>query len=141
MKYTPGWSVGYYFIPILMLWKPYQALKETFQASHPKFKENWHQAAAPRLLPFWWTMWLISSFFGQITLLTTLEAETVEEWLTLSWVNLISGLIDIPLGIVMLLLVSTLAAWQTEKHDKLCQQSLNPYETLQPTPLRSASEF
>lgn len=33
MKFTPGWSVGYYFIPFLNLWRPYQAMKEIWKAS------------------------------------------------------------------------------------------------------------
>jgi len=33
MKFSPGWSVGFYFIPILWFWKPYQAMKEIWQAS------------------------------------------------------------------------------------------------------------
>src|SRR5437868_6687462 len=28
MRFTPGWAVGWYFIPIASLWKPYQAMKE-----------------------------------------------------------------------------------------------------------------
>lgn len=28
MKFTPGWSVGWYFIPIMNLVRPYQAMKE-----------------------------------------------------------------------------------------------------------------
>ena len=33
MDFTPGWSVGWYFIPIANLWKPYQAMKEIWKAS------------------------------------------------------------------------------------------------------------
>ncbi len=41
MKFTPGWSVGYYFIPFLNLWRPYQAMKEIWKASKnpPKLGE------------------------------------------------------------------------------------------------------
>ena len=34
MEFTSGWSIGYYFIPILALFKPYQAMKEIWQTSH-----------------------------------------------------------------------------------------------------------
>jgi hypothetical protein len=33
MKFSPGWAVGWYFIPIANLWKPYQAMCEIWQAS------------------------------------------------------------------------------------------------------------
>jgi len=35
MRFTPGWAVGWYFIPIFNLWKPYQAMKEIWKASAP----------------------------------------------------------------------------------------------------------
>jgi len=28
MTFTPGWSVGWFFIPVANLWKPYQVMKE-----------------------------------------------------------------------------------------------------------------
>ena len=34
MTFTPGWSVGWYFIPIVCLWKPYQVMKEIWNVSH-----------------------------------------------------------------------------------------------------------
>jgi hypothetical protein len=33
MQFSPGWSVGWYFIPIANLWKPYQAMCEIWRAS------------------------------------------------------------------------------------------------------------
>ncbi len=33
MRFTPGWSVGWFFVPLLSLWKPYQAMKEIWRAS------------------------------------------------------------------------------------------------------------
>jgi hypothetical protein len=29
LRFSPGWALGYYFVPVLSLWKPYQAMKET----------------------------------------------------------------------------------------------------------------
>ena len=33
MKFTPWRSIGYYFLPIFNLWRPYQAMKEIWKAS------------------------------------------------------------------------------------------------------------
>ncbi|MCU0796098.1 MAG: DUF4328 domain-containing protein [Akkermansiaceae bacterium] len=52
MNDTPGWCVGWYFIPIASLWKPYQAMRDIFHSSaikHPVPKG---------LLPLWWTFWI-----------------------------------------------------------------------------------
>lgn len=119
MDFTPAWAVGWYFVPIANLWKPYQALKETFKASHPDFAEDWKQAAHPEILPVWWTLWILASFVGQAVFRTTFRAETLEELITSSSITLVSDVLDIPLGIVVVLLVSKLQTWQSEKHRRI----------------------
>lgn len=34
LRITPGWAVGYFFVPIINLWRPYQAMKDLWRASH-----------------------------------------------------------------------------------------------------------
>ena len=41
MRFTSGWSIGFCFIPIMNLWKPYQTMKEIWKASaNPDFHRN-----------------------------------------------------------------------------------------------------
>jgi hypothetical protein len=64
MQFTPGWSIGWYFIPILSFWKPYQAMKEIWQAS--KSPDSWSsQDPVAPLVSNWWTLWLAANFLGQ----------------------------------------------------------------------------
>ena len=73
LKFTPGWAVGWYFIPIAMFWKPYQAMKEIWQASFNPTR--WWEEEKPPLLPLWWGLWLVTSFVtGSVT--WGVEAET-----------------------------------------------------------------
>jgi hypothetical protein len=120
MQFTPGWAVGWYFIPVAHLWKPYQAFKETFKASHPDFVEDWREAPHPTILPLWWTLWIMASFVGQAVLRTTLRAETVEQLLASSWLTFISDSLDLPLGLVAIAIVGKLQSWQSEKRRVLC---------------------
>ena len=56
LNMTPGWAVGWYFVPIAWFWKPYIAMKEIWQASaNPK--HWWRQDGSP-LLGWWWGLWL-----------------------------------------------------------------------------------
>ena len=63
LKFTPGWSIGYYFIPILNLFKPYQAMREIWKTS--KNPDDWENQQGSPLLASWWTLFLISGFFGK----------------------------------------------------------------------------
>lgn len=111
MKFTPGWSVGYYFIPILMLWKPYQAMKEIWKAS--KNPSNWESQETSGILPIWWTLWLISNFLGQAIFRFSMHAEELQELINLNIITQISNTIDIPLALVLLTIVNRIHNMQT----------------------------
>ena len=66
MRYTPGWSVGWYFIPIVHLWKPYQAMKEIYLKTYNLNIEVSNINNVPGFFPLWWTFWLLGTFAGQI---------------------------------------------------------------------------
>jgi uncharacterized membrane protein len=119
MQFTPGWSAGWYFVPIACLWKPYQAMTELFRASHPDFTDDWANAPRPGILPVWWTLWVVSTFVDSIALRLIFRAETLEQLVSMSLAKLLSGALYIPLGIVALVLVSRLSALQAEKHARL----------------------
>lgn len=123
MEFTPGWSAGWYFVPIFWLWKPYQALKETFKASHPDSGEHWQEAPHPGIMPIWWSLWLISAFLGQAIFRTSQSAETIDEFLASSWIVWVSDAVEIPLGILLIVLVATLTDWQERKHGRVGQQA------------------
>lgn len=70
MKHTPGWSAGYYFIPIVHLFMPYRAVKEIWKVSIDP--QNWQSQEVPNTIRFWWAFWITSFFSGQITTLLQL---------------------------------------------------------------------
>jgi hypothetical protein len=103
MEFTSGWSIGYYFIPILTLFKPYQAMKEIWQTSHnPK---EWSQVKVSNLLPAWWTIWLINNFLGQIIFRTADDAEGIDPLMRLNLITQASNVLDILLAIVTFSLI------------------------------------
>ena len=62
LRFSPAGSIGWYFVPIVSLWKPYQAMKEIWRASLDP--ENWPDMPVPVLLPVWWALWLVSNSLG-----------------------------------------------------------------------------
>jgi hypothetical protein len=63
MKYTPGWSVGWFFVPIANLFMPYWVLKEIWQTGSSTPHGGWRQGAVSPLLALWW---LVSVICGTI---------------------------------------------------------------------------
>jgi len=66
LKYTPAWSVGWYFIPFANLFRPYQALKEIYKASFNK--EDWENEEIPSSFGAWWTTWIIFNLFANASM-------------------------------------------------------------------------
>ena len=106
MKTTPGWSVGYFFIPILSLWKPYGTMKEIRRASFG------NDNALRSILPLWWTFWLISNFLGQIIFKLYSNSEDQESYLVACKLDLVSVPIDVVLNYLAIALVTSITAAQ-----------------------------
>ena len=58
LEYTPGWAVGWWFIPIANLFKPFQAMRELWKASHGG---TWRALPTWALIGWWWGVWIASS--------------------------------------------------------------------------------
>jgi len=74
---SPGWAVGCYFIPVLNMWKPYLIMKEIYEA----FRQR---PSYSKVLPLWWTAWVLSSAVGCFTSYYMSRAKTVGELLVAS---------------------------------------------------------
>lgn len=55
LKFTPGWAVGWYFIPFANLVMPFRAMREIWNAS--LFSDRNLEESDP-LLTRWWAFWL-----------------------------------------------------------------------------------
>lgn len=56
MTISPEWAVGWYFIPIAFLWKPFQAMRQIARASQDP--QAPHRAVGAGPLGWWWFFWL-----------------------------------------------------------------------------------
>lgn len=110
MKFSPGWSIGFYFIPILTLWKPYQAMKEIWKAS--KEPSDWQSQKTSDILTLWWILWLISNFLGQTIFKRAVGAEELEELMDLNLITQVSDATNICLALVLLSIVNKVYNFQ-----------------------------
>jgi len=66
LKYSPGWAVGGFFVPLLNLFRPYQVIAEIWKASAKGASRgggtNWKFEQIPVYFSLWWGLWLLSGF-------------------------------------------------------------------------------
>lgn len=119
LKMTPGWAVGWYFVPIAWFWKPYQAMKEIWQASaSPK---HWWRQRGSMLLGWWWGLWLarwwlpvlvaggpVRIDFGR-TETVAVRAETME-----ALGDIAADILYVPLTLVLLMIIDRIHSLQME---------------------------
>jgi Domain of unknown function (DUF4328) len=57
--FTPGWAVGWWFVPIANLFKPFQTVRELWKASLGG--AGWREIRTWSLLGWWWGVWIAGS--------------------------------------------------------------------------------
>ena len=111
MRFTPGWAVGWHFIPIASFWKPYQAMREIWSASQSP--DYWQEKATPAILPWWWVLFLTNGVIGNVSARLAFSAATVPEIKTSTIVSIIAELVAIPAALVAMLVVRRIQGFQS----------------------------
>ena len=70
-EYTPGWAVGWWFVPFANLVKPFGAVRDLWNESDPDFDPEMNfmslSVGTPTLLYWWWAFWLLGNFANNIS--------------------------------------------------------------------------
>lgn len=71
LQFTPGWAVGWWFVPFLNLVKPYQAVREVWWESDPDIPEDAGFLSAslhyaPTYVGVWWGFWIAANIISNI---------------------------------------------------------------------------
>jgi hypothetical protein len=64
---SPAFGVGSFYIPIMNLWKPYQAMQDIWRASLANRNDSWLSTPSGDLVKGWWAAWLVAGFAGRIS--------------------------------------------------------------------------
>ena len=94
IRHTPGWSVGWFFIPIANLWKSYKIPAEIWKASKLGPDYN-HTHTTPLFLKLWWVAWIADNLFSQISLRITDSAVEPHELINADRILFSSNIVSI----------------------------------------------
>lgn len=110
MKTTPAWAVGYYFIPVLSLWKPYTSMSEIRDASFGRHDK------LTTLLPLWWICWIacLALALSHFTLSHFIHDTAVDEeaLLMIHKLDTIAGAVSIVFNSLAIMLIVTITGTQ-----------------------------
>lgn len=119
-RFSPGWSVGWWFVPLAMLIVPYRVVKEIWLGSYPQSGDRgagaWRDAPVSPLLGWWWAAWVTGIVMGYVARVIFDDAEAVQGWIRSGWMFLAAESLWLVAGMMLFVLV-----WQvTSNQEKKC---------------------
>jgi hypothetical protein len=114
LEVRPGWAVGFFFIPILNWWKPYQAMRSLWRSSR-----NVHQPELEEstwVLRTWWTCWVIWSLLGNATLRSGGSSQSITGLRGLTQLEIVENSLYLTICIVASIMVGRIWRAQVLQH-------------------------
>ncbi|KQY29328.1 hypothetical protein ASD21_06165 [Caulobacter sp. Root1455] len=86
---SAAWAVGWYFVPIAAIWKPFEGMEQLWKASTAG--TAWRSVTTPALLRWWWGAWLAGGGVGG--LLGVLKQVGIHDRALLTGMIMLGGLV------------------------------------------------
>lgn len=130
--YSPGWAVGWWFIPFANLVVPYRVVKDVWEKSDPNIIEEtdyWHSFSPGLLFGGWWAFWLLSRFVGRASGIYANKLETTEQWFVLTKIIMVFDFLSVIAALLCILIVLGI-----DKRQEARSKGLNSSESAMPLP-------
>jgi hypothetical protein len=130
MTYSPGWSVGWFFVPLASLVVPYRVLRELWKASTPGAGAPWRQAPVSTVLGAWWAVcvaravirystWPIVTGHWRLAKIPTFGPLWLGDLWEFSWGLLIAEVVDIAASVLTIVVVVSITDLQERQRVQL----------------------
>ena len=119
-RFSPGWAVGFWFVPIAWLILPYLVMKEIWKGSSPRRAvgagASWKDAPASPLLGCWWVAWLSGNVTAAVGLQMFENADTIRASIRADWVYIAGEALLLASGILAFALVWQITSNQENRN-------------------------
>jgi hypothetical protein len=131
LEHTPGWCVGWWFIPFASLWKPFTAMREIWKASDPetvgpRAAMDWRAAPVPPTMPAWWAVYVVNGFIGIVIAVSNLDWSGPTPVATVTPLNFITHALLGVAGVLLIMIMRQLARRQEAAAERLAGASASP---------------
>ncbi len=114
-RFSPGWAVGWWFVPIMFFFRPYQVMAEIWRGSHAAEFLAWRDGTVSTLLPWWWALWVAGNIIGfAVAFSNSLGTDAMLSSAALRW-ELLSHPLTIGAGVLAILVVRRITRRQDEE--------------------------
>jgi hypothetical protein len=124
---SPGWAVGWFFIPIMNYFKPYQAVAEIARASIPNIDQNLDRIQSipkPIIVKWWWALFIIANYSKATVVRFLLSGGPASNVNSYAFVSLVLDLTYIIGLFVTIFMVRQISQSQEMRFQKLSQVNI-----------------
>jgi uncharacterized protein DUF4328 len=119
LEVTPGWAVGWFFIPFLNLWYPFKGMRFLWRASHspqaPDQQDGGWEA------PTWWILYLACALSPFLMLSAIKQAQDAAGIIAMTQFQIFNRVLNIAVCVAAALLVTRIWHAQREQHENPVQ--------------------
>lgn len=132
LGFSPGWVIGWWFVPIMNFFRPYQVMKELWQSNYHNVYEysESRNLEVSGLLGWWWGLFLIGGFFGNIAGGTYLRSDDIDTLIIGDWFDIGSSVILIVAAVFAIVLIREISDFQESKCQVHRQSETPPMRAL-----------
>jgi hypothetical protein len=129
---TPGWAVGYFFVPFVNFFKPFRVVREIWRESTPGvgtdegFGGYTQNSGTPALVGWWWALWIIANIAILASEQVMDQAGTVEGIMLTIWLLIASHALFVVAAILAILVVKRIDEMQEAKFRQMGAQGPPP---------------
>ena len=127
-RFTAGWAVGYWFVPVVNLWRPYQIVKDLWlRSDNANSRAVLDTESAPSLIGIWWAAYLAAAVSGRVLLQQSRHATTISELQNLTVAGMANDALTLLAAVFALMVVQGVVKRQKQWH-----QVVQPALVVQP---------
>lgn len=112
LAFAEGWAAGSWFVPFINLYRPLQIMKELYNETKELLTEKgliYNTELSTSALGWWWGLWILSGILGQIVFRLSLNAETLDEIISLTLIGIGANIVGIPLALIAIKVIKDYA--------------------------------
>lgn len=118
LRFSTVGVVGWWFVPIMNIFRPYQVMKEMWQSNYRSVNEqpDWRDSTVSGLLGWWWGLFLVGEWISGIALRIYLRNDDIDSLIVGDWLDIGSSMLLMVAAALAIALVREITAFQESKH-------------------------
>ncbi len=77
LENSAGWAVGWFFVPVANLWKPFEVMREIYKAS--RTPHDWRKAQGASIVGWWWAIHIFGNLFSVFLIILKSEGNPITD--------------------------------------------------------------